>query len=366
MDGTTIGGVTTPGHLQLFQRTADTTDVLGLGSQPYDVLSLPANGEAAIFLTWNDTFGASANNYDLYLVQQSTGKVVARSTDVQSGAQDPAEVIDYVNNTGGQDFFRIYVQNVGNAAQPRNLNLFAFEPECAASGPALLAAPRHERLNYNTAGHSVSAQADAGGSPVGVMAVGAICSASAAAAGQSSAAPNESCLDTTNSTPEFFSSRGPTLDGRTKPDISAIDGVAITGAGSFPSPFFGTSAASPHMGGIAALLLQAAPCLMNRSTSTIDAATARARVRSLLLDNADPVAARPAGQQPRRRPRQRPRRRADGDARRAGAEEPHVRRQHAVRRRHHRGAARVHRSRTTAPCRFSTGPAAAAPGPTRR
>ena len=289
VDGATVNGITTPGHLHLFQRTADTTDVLGLGSQPYELLSLPAGGEAAIFLTWDDTFGASGNNYDLYLVQQSTGKVVARSVDVQSGAQDPSEGIDYVNTTGAQDFFRIYVQNVGNAAQPRNLDLFAFEPECAASGPALLAAPRHERLNYNTAGHSVSAQADAGGSPVGVMAVGAICSASANASGQSST--DESCLDTTNSTPEFFGSRGPTDDGRMKPDISAIDGVSITGAGSFPSPFFGTSAASPHMGGIAALLLQAAPCLMDRSTSTIAAAAARARVRSLLLTNASPVTA---------------------------------------------------------------------------
>jgi len=73
IDGTTISGITTIGHLHLFQRTAETTDVLGLGPQPYNVISLPANGEVAIFLTWDDPFGASSNNYDLYLVQQSTG-----------------------------------------------------------------------------------------------------------------------------------------------------------------------------------------------------------------------------------------------------------------------------------------------------
>jgi len=36
------------------------------------VIALPQNGEAAIFLTWDDPFGGSGNNYDLYLVQQST------------------------------------------------------------------------------------------------------------------------------------------------------------------------------------------------------------------------------------------------------------------------------------------------------
>jgi hypothetical protein len=151
----------------------------------------------------------------------------------------------------------------------------------------VLASPRHERHNYNTASRSVSAQSDAGGSPVGVVAVGAICSASGAAAGRfSSGPPDESCLDTSNSTIEFFSSRGPTLDGRVKPDISAIDGVSITGSGGFGTPFFGTSAAAPHMGGLAALLLQGVPCLLNRSTSTIDPAAARSTVRNLILGHA--------------------------------------------------------------------------------
>jgi len=286
VDGTTIGGIANPGRLHVFQRTADTTDVLGLGPQPYNVIALPQNGEVAIFLSWNDPFGGSSNNYDLYLVQQSTGRVVASSTDVQNGRQDPVESIDYVNR-GAQDFFRIVVQNVRDAAQPRDLNIFSFQPECAASGPLVLAAPRHERHNFNTATRSISAQSDAGGTPVSVISVGAICSASAnAAAFFSNRVPDESCLDTTNRTAEFFSSRGPTVDGRPKPDIAAIDGVSITGAGSFGTTFFGTSAAAPHMGGIAALLLQASPCLLNRSTSTIGAASARGTLRNLLLGQA--------------------------------------------------------------------------------
>ena len=285
IDGTTVGGVNNPGHMHLFQRTSTTTDVLGLGSQTYNVVRLPQNGEVAMFLTWNDPFGGSTNNYDLYLVQQSTGRVVASSTDAQSGRQDPVEFISYVNR-GSADTFRIVIQNVRDAAQPRLLNLFAFQPECAAGGPQVLAPPLHERLNYNTASRSVPAQSDAGGSPVSVVAVGAICSATTAAAGRFSSVPNESCNDTSNSTIEFFSSRGPTIDGRAKPDVAAIDGVSVSGAGSFGSLFFGTSAAVAHMGGVAALLLQSAPCLLNRTTSTTAADDARGRLRSLIVDTA--------------------------------------------------------------------------------
>src|SRR5262249_49792888 len=149
-----------------------------------------------------------------------------------------------------------------------------FEPECASDGPRLLSGTRHERHNYNTATRSVSAQSDAGGSPVSVIAVGAICSATAAAAAQFGSNPNASCLDTTNSTIEFYSSQGPTLDGRQKPDVSAIDGVSVSGAGGFPSPFFGTSAAAPHVAGIAALAIQAAPCMLASSAAALDAAAA--------------------------------------------------------------------------------------------
>jgi len=60
---------------------------------------------------------------------------------------------------------------------------------------------------------------------------------------------------------EPFSSRGPSTiffpsqEIRQKPDVSAIDGVTVTGAGGFPSPFYGTSASAPHVAGVAALLM---------------------------------------------------------------------------------------------------------------
>ena len=285
LNGTSVSGIASNGHLHLFQRSDDTTDILGLGAQPFNVIQLPRRGEVAIFLTWDDPMGGSSNNYDLYLVEESSGRVVASSRDVQRGAQDPVEVIDFTNR-GATGFFHIVVQNVRDAAQPKQLNLYSFEPECASDGPRLLSSTRFERHNYNTATRSVSAQSDAGGSPVSVISVGAICSASVAAADQFRTNPNPSCIDTTNSTVEFFSSQGPTLDGRQKPDVSAIDGVSVTGAGEFPSPFFGTSAAAPHVAGIAALALQAAPCLLGSDAASLGPDAARTRLRNLIVNNA--------------------------------------------------------------------------------
>ncbi|HKV99496.1 MAG TPA: choice-of-anchor D domain-containing protein [Vicinamibacterales bacterium] len=285
-DISSISGVANPGHAHLFQSSGDTTDVLGMGSQSYDPIVLPTNGEVVIFLTWDDAFGRSGNNYDLYLVQQSTGRVVARSIDSQTGSQDPLEAIDFTNR-GGSDTFRIIVQNVRDAAAPRTLNLFLFEPECAQTGPQLLASGRHEKHNYNTVSRSVAAQSDAGGSPVSVISVGAVCSASGAAAGAFPA--SESCNDRTHQTIEFYSSRGPTLDGRMKPDISAIDGVSVTGAGSFENPFFGTSAAAPHVAGEAALVLQGASCLIGGAAGAADPVSARTNLRNMILSGATPI-----------------------------------------------------------------------------
>ena len=43
------------------------------------------------------------------------------------------------------------------------------------------------------------------------------------------------------------------------------------------------------MGGIAALVLQSAPCLLNRSTSTIDPTVARTTLRNLIISHAVPL-----------------------------------------------------------------------------
>ena len=282
------------GNVHQFAGSSDTVDVLQVGPQPFNLISLGERAEAVIILMWDDPAGRSANNYDLFLVRHSSGQVVSRSIDVQRGSQDPLEFIVF-ENRGDADYFRIVVQNVDNRAEARNLNMFAFGPQCAEEGPGRLVAGRHERMAFNTATRSLSAQSDSGGTPVSAISVGAICSASALAASvfALSDAPSASCNDQSHRTIQYFSSRGPTLDGRMKPDIVGIDGVRISGAGGFPSPFFGTSAAAPHVAGIAALVLQAAPCLRAGGTNALAPDDARSRLRQLILGGADAINGQP-------------------------------------------------------------------------
>ena len=59
---------------------------------------------------------------------------------------------------------------------------------------------------------------------------------------------------------EQFSSQGPTVDGRIKPDIASFDGVSSY-LSDFNTGFYGTSASAPHVTGAAALALAAHPGL---------------------------------------------------------------------------------------------------------
>lgn len=91
---------------------------------------------------------------------------------------------------------------------------------------------------------------------------------------------------------EYFSSRGPTADGRTKPDIVLPGGgivaarAAGTRMGEIVDEYYvrasGTSMATPHASGIAALLLQAKPDLTPYQIKTI------MRLHSKLLPNYGP------------------------------------------------------------------------------
>ena len=255
-DGASLFGVT--GALHQFGPTAGTTDCFGLDTRLANVMLVGPGQVAVIQLTWGDTFGAATTDYDLYVRTNDTGQLVTSSTSDNPGVtKEPTETVAFVNSGASARFYDIFIQNFANGSAPKTFDMFVLAGGVPCSNGAI--------LNYNTLGSSVPAQSDAGG---GVVSVGAIDA-------------DDPGIDDI----ESFSSRGPTNNGVTKPDVAAIDGVSVTGSGGFPSTFFGTSAAAPHVAGLAALLLEVNPELLSGKQGD-DPAADRAALRAAILDNA--------------------------------------------------------------------------------
>lgn len=212
-----------PSSAHLFTPTGGTT---GPASHPFNEITVPSGG-ASIYLQWDDPFGASVNDYDLFVLRPD-GSIVTRSIGLQTGSQNPTETVTIPNVGSSPLTLRYVIVNFQNRANPRTFDVFL-----ARSGNAN---PTHQ---FNTPGKSVPNQADAGGGVLSVGAVGWLL-------------PD---------LPEPFSSEGPTVDGRLKPEVVAPDFVSVSGAGGFPTTFAGTSAAAPHAAAVAALLLSQNPTL---------------------------------------------------------------------------------------------------------
>jgi subtilisin-like proprotein convertase family protein len=202
-------------------------------------------------LLWADPFGASCNDYDLYLLDSALANVEGASTNTQDCTQDPDEFIDGPIPAGDQVVITLF----SGAIRVLNVIDFRGQLQLATSGA--------------TRGHSA---AD------GAFSVAAAPAAAPFIPGDPSGPfPNPF---TAAQLTEPFSSDGPrriffdnaghllpgappgnfTASGgvlRQKPDLTAADGVAVDVPGF--SPFFGTSAAAPHAAAIAALVRSAVP-----------------------------------------------------------------------------------------------------------
>ncbi|MSO96199.1 MAG: hypothetical protein EXQ81_10495 [Thermoleophilia bacterium] len=185
-----------------------------------NTIFLGAGQQTCAFLKW-DNWPASAQDFDLYLVNSTSSTIAAGSENFQDGSQPPLEELCYTNSGVAGNFF-IAIVRFAATSTPR-FDLFTLSP-----------------LEYAVAAGSVTEPA----SSPNAMAVGALCWADA------SLRP--------------YSSLGPTIDGRTKPDIVGLDGVS-GGTYGLPSGcsggFTGTSASSPHVAGLAALGKQQNPSL---------------------------------------------------------------------------------------------------------
>jgi len=185
---------------------------------PLPVQAAKTGDLITVLLKWNDGFGTSSNNYDLY-VTNYRGFTVGMSLNVQDGDDEPTETVSFSASYSGP-YYPYYV--------------WIHRESADGAGQFHLFVPNCETLQYSVASTSLTPPADS----ASALAVGAVPWHS----------PN---------TLESFSSQGPTIDGRTKPDVVAPDRVSTStyGAGAFP----GTSASAPHVAGAAALVKQVFP-----------------------------------------------------------------------------------------------------------
>ncbi len=172
-----------------------------------------------VALKW-DSWPVTAVDYDLYLVREADGVEVASSTGFQGGAQPPTEGLCYRNEGPSQSFDVVVNRFTPPGPTPR-IDLFA--PD----------APNFEHRVPESSINETSGSPD-------VVSVGAFCRFSAAM--------------------QPYSSQGPTIDGRVRPDLSGPNPISTTiepASDCLLTGFGGTSAAAPQVAGAAALYEQA-------------------------------------------------------------------------------------------------------------
>ena len=169
-------------------------------------------------MRWNDNWGGASKDLDIILVK-NPGASETRITGL--GGKDRQQ-------GGGADVPREYMRFTATAAATYGLLV----EQVSGSRPSRIQLQARSTLPHSTARHSI--ESPAGSNHAGMLAVGA--------------------ATTTTGNIHSYSSRGPTPDGRIKPDI-----VGAAGYQTRSGTVSGTSITAPHVAGLAALVAQQHP-----------------------------------------------------------------------------------------------------------
>jgi subtilisin family serine protease len=183
---------------------------------------IAARRGAFALLQWDDPFNAAQSDFDLYVsdLNGPVGQSVSRGS-------TPFEAACIYNSSYSDKVFFAQIDKF--SGDDKQLKIFLL-------GAGAIEYPMRQGSIF---GHAATSRA---------VAVGSV-----------------QASDPGHDTIAFYSSGGPgeirvpTIQTRRKPDLVAIDGVSVSGAGGFPTTFYGTSAAAPHVAGVAALLMSAYP-----------------------------------------------------------------------------------------------------------
>lgn len=223
----------------------------------YQPVFIPTGVTTVISFQWDQPFfsagGTGATtDMDIYLIN-GFGEVVAAGISDNLISGDPVEIAGFTNLTSDNVFFIVILKHAG--ADPLRLKYTMFN-----GGGFFDTNPPIPGLYAPTlAGHS---KAD------GAISIAAAAWYNTPGYGKDTAIAES--FSSLGAVADYFDSRGNRLTGRIlqKPDLTAPDGVntsffAPAGAGDIVQDadnlpnFFGTSAATPHAAGVAALMLEA-------------------------------------------------------------------------------------------------------------
>jgi hypothetical protein len=200
----------------------------GQASSPNLPLTLQPGQAAVAVLQWDDPFDNATNDFSLVLTD-ANGFFLTQSSEVQPPSP-PIEALLIPNFSDSPIVYNVQIQPIFMAPGLHTVEVFF---------AGIDHIDKFQIAQGSIYGHPAVPNA---------LAVGAI-----------------RASDPGNDDIEDFSSQGPSdiafpvPESRPKPDVASIDGVMVTGTGGFPSPFGGTSAAAPHVAGLAALLKELVP-----------------------------------------------------------------------------------------------------------